>query len=518
MPHERQSSGPPQRPHGCGGVAAAGEWRCCAGCHHDGVFHERRRDGAADPREEAVRARGAGRAPDADRAGQPEGQRDRDPGRRNWPPPPPRRPTRCRRAARSSGRCTVCPSRTRICWTPAASARRLDLRSTRTTCPREDDIVVERMRRAGAITIGKTNTPEFGSGSQTFNTVFGATRNPYDLTKTCGGSSGGAAVALGVRAGACRQRIRYRRLASQSRRVLQRRGLSAFPRPRAQSEGRVRVVDAEHLGMPGAFGGGPRLRAEHDRRTRFPRAALNQRAWRTSSPDRSTAASRACVWPGSRTSAACPSIRACAPWWMRIARPSSRSGASSSRRSPTSRQPRSRFACCVRGTRRIRTASVSARTRTAFKDTLTGEIEEGLRLTGTDVARAETAHGQIWRRFQAFLEKYEYFVLPTTQLPPFDVNTPYPTEIAGVEVRELHRLDEVLLVHLGHRESGGLGAGRLHAGRTSRRRADRRPRQRGLQRPAAGARIRAGDRLRQATTGDRLKAAGAPLRDLASDV
>jgi hypothetical protein len=69
----------------------------------------------------------------------------------------------------------------------------------------------------------------------------------------------------------------------------------------------------------------------------------------------------------------------------------------------------------------------------AFKDTLTREIEEGLRLTGTDVARAEAAHGQIWRRFQAFLEKYEYFVLPTTQLPPFDVNTPYPTEIAGVK-------------------------------------------------------------------------------------
>ena len=49
---------------------------------------------------------------------------------------------------------------------------------------------------AGAILVGKTNTPEFGAGSQTFNPVFGATRNPYDLTKTCGGSSGGAAVAL----------------------------------------------------------------------------------------------------------------------------------------------------------------------------------------------------------------------------------------------------------------------------------------------------------------------------------
>ena len=65
--------------------------------------------------------------------------------------------------------------------------------------PDKDDLIVTRMRDADAITIGKTNTPEFGAGSQTFNRVFGATRNPYDLGKTCGGSSGGAAVALAAR-------------------------------------------------------------------------------------------------------------------------------------------------------------------------------------------------------------------------------------------------------------------------------------------------------------------------------
>jgi amidase len=62
--------------------------------------------------------------------------------------------------------------------------------------PTSDELYVARLRGAGAIVIGKTNTPEFGAGSQTFNTLFGATRNPYDLGKTCGGSSGGAAVAL----------------------------------------------------------------------------------------------------------------------------------------------------------------------------------------------------------------------------------------------------------------------------------------------------------------------------------
>ena len=60
--------------------------------------------------------------------------------------------------------------------------------------PDKDSLLVERLRKAGAIMLGKTNTPEFGAGSQTFNNIFGATKNPYDLSKTCGGSSGGAAI------------------------------------------------------------------------------------------------------------------------------------------------------------------------------------------------------------------------------------------------------------------------------------------------------------------------------------
>jgi amidase len=62
--------------------------------------------------------------------------------------------------------------------------------------PAFDTEIIRRMKASGCVCVGKTNTPEFGAGSQTFNPVFGKTRNPYDLTKTCGGSSGGAAVAL----------------------------------------------------------------------------------------------------------------------------------------------------------------------------------------------------------------------------------------------------------------------------------------------------------------------------------
>ena len=66
----------------------------------------------------------------------------------------------------------------------------------RNDMPTEDSVLVERLREAGAIPIGKTNVPEFGMGSHTYNKVYGTTVNPYDLTKSAGGSSGGAAAAL----------------------------------------------------------------------------------------------------------------------------------------------------------------------------------------------------------------------------------------------------------------------------------------------------------------------------------
>lgn len=88
---------------------------------------------------------------------------------------------------------------------PYAAKDMFDTQGVRTTygspifadrVPEKDAEIVRRIRHAGAVLIGKSNTPEFAAGSQTFNTVFGTTKNPWDLTKTCGGSSGGGAVAL----------------------------------------------------------------------------------------------------------------------------------------------------------------------------------------------------------------------------------------------------------------------------------------------------------------------------------
>ena len=107
--------------------------------------------------------------------------------------------------------------------------------------PERDELIVERVRGAGVVPIGKTNVPEWAAGSHTFNPIFGTTLNPYDLTRSAGGSSGGAAAALGIRDGAARRRQRHGRLAAQPGVVLQRRRAAAERRPSA------RVAELERL-------------------------------------------------------------------------------------------------------------------------------------------------------------------------------------------------------------------------------------------------------------------------------
>jgi amidase len=297
--------------------------------------------------------------------------------------------------------------------------------------PTEDDIVVERIRRAGAIAIGKTNTPEFGAGSQTFNKVFGATHNPYDLTKTCGGSSGGAAVAL-----AC--------------------GLAPVASG-SDTGGSLRNPAAfcNVVGFRPSIGRVPN-----------PKAAF---AWSTLSTSGCLGRSvvdlafvlSALAGPDPRVPLSIdePGERFARPLerslkGVRVAWFKDLGGVPFDRRVRTvvdgHRKTFESLGCIVEQAEPdFAPAEISFRTLRAwnsanaygerlhqhpdaFKDTLKGEIEEGLRLTGTDLARAETAHGQLWRSFQAFLEKHEYFILPTTQLPAFDVNTPYPTQIENV--------------------------------------------------------------------------------------
>jgi amidase len=324
---------------------------------------------------------------------------------------------------------------------PVAHKDLLNTRGIRTTfgsllykdnIPSEDDIVVERMRRAGAITIGKTNVPEFGSGSQTFNKLFGPTRNPWDLTKTCGGSSGGAAVALACglapvasgtdSGGSLRNPAAFCNVAGF------RPSIGRVPNPGA-------AMGWSTLSTSGCLGrsvadlafalstiAGPDPRAP---------LSINEPGERFARPlDRSFKGTRVAWFKDLGGAPFDPRVRTIVDGHRRTFESL---GCIVEQAEPDFAPAEISFRV-LRAWNSATTYGERLREHPdAFKDTLKAEIEEGLRLTGADVARAEAAHSQIWRRFQAFLEKYSYFVLPTTQLPPFDVNMPWPTEIAGVK-------------------------------------------------------------------------------------
>src|SRR5258706_239533 len=324
---------------------------------------------------------------------------------------------------------------------PVAHKDLLETRGIRTTfgspiykdnIPAESDLLVERLRRAGAITIGKTNTPEFGAGSQTFNKVFGATRNPYDLTKTCGGSSGGAAVALAcglvtVATGSDTEGS-LRNPAAFCNVVGFRPSIGRVPNPNAAfgwftlSTSGCLGRSVADLALVLSTIAGPDSRAP---------LSISEPGERFARPlDRGFKGVRVAWFKDLNGAPFDPRVRAVVDGHRKTFESL---GCIVEQAEPD-------FAPAEISFRMLRAwnsaATYGDRLKAhpdAFKDTLKEEIEDGLRLTGADLTRAETARGQMWRRFQAFLEKYEYFVLPTTQVPAFDINTPYPAEIAGVK-------------------------------------------------------------------------------------
>ncbi len=324
---------------------------------------------------------------------------------------------------------------------PVAHKDLMETRGIRTTfgsllykdyIPTEDDLIVERVRRAGAVIVGKTNTPEFGAGSQTFNKVFGATHNPYDLTKTCGGSSGGAAVALACglvpvatgsdTGGSLRNPAAFCNV------VGFRPSIGRVPNPKA-------AFAWSTLTTSGCLGRSVAdlalaLSAIAGPDSRVP-LSINEPGELFARPlDRSFKGVRVAMFKDLGGVPFDPRVRAIVDGHRATFESL---GCIVEQVEPDFAPAEISFrALRAWGTANSHGAQLHDHP-DAFKDTLKGEIEEGQRLSGLDLARAETAHAQLWRRFQAFLEKYEYFVLPTTQLPAFDINMQYPTEIAGVK-------------------------------------------------------------------------------------
>jgi amidase len=299
--------------------------------------------------------------------------------------------------------------------------------------PAEDAILVERIRNAGAITIGKTNTPEFGAGSQTFNTVFGATKNPYDLTKTCGGSSGGAAVSL-----ACGMTP----LATGSDMGGSLRNPAAFCSIVGFRTAPGRVPQASKSNAWATLSvSGPMGRSVAD-------VALLLSVM--AGPDSRCPIS--ITEPGSIFAAKLDrSFKGVRVAWFKdlggIPFDKRILDAVNAQRKVFENlgciveQAEPDFAGADEAFNILRAQSYVAsyaelvrEHRDLVKDTVQWEVERGLKLTSADIARADSLHSAVWNRMRVFLEKYEYFILPVTQVPPFDLTQPYITEIAGVKM------------------------------------------------------------------------------------
>jgi amidase len=299
--------------------------------------------------------------------------------------------------------------------------------------PSEDGALVERLTAAGVVTLGKTNTPEFGAGSQTFNKVFGSTNNPYDLTKTAGGSSGGAAAAV--------------------------------------ASGMLPFADggdlAASLRNPGNYCNVVGFRPTPGRVSAYPESNV----WNTLST----------LGPIARTVSDCafllsgmagPDPRAPSTITepgeiflkklgrsfkkARIAWSKDLGGLPVERAvSQVVEEQRKIFrdlGCIVEDAEPDFTgATESFETlravgffhkvgallkdhRDKLKDTVIWNIEEGKRRSAEDVGRAEALRSSLFHRMRKLLETHDFLVCPVNQLPPYPVTTEWPKEVAGVKM------------------------------------------------------------------------------------
>lgn len=294
--------------------------------------------------------------------------------------------------------------------------------------PTQDAAIVTRIRSAGAVTVGKTNTPELGAGSQTFNTVFGATRNPYDLTKTCGGSSGGAAVAL-----ACRMVP----LADGSDTGGSLRNPAAYCNVVGLRPSPGRVPPAGTSWSPLSVSG-PMARSVADLALflsaiagpdNSPLGILEDGARFAAPLGRSFKNARVAWWRGLGGIPFEPEIRTAINANRRIFEDL---GCIVEEAEPDFTGVDDAFPT-LRYVANHGQYSALIRERADWvKDTIKFEVAEAERMTAVDVGRAWARQARMFQESREFFERYDYFVLPVTQVSPFDVETPYPTKIGDV--------------------------------------------------------------------------------------
>jgi amidase len=299
--------------------------------------------------------------------------------------------------------------------------------------PHEDSVLVERLRMGGAIPIGKTNVPEFGMGSHTYNKVYGTTRNPYDVTKTAGGSSGGAGAAL---ASGMLPIADGSDLGGSLRNPGNFNNVVGF-RPS------VGLVPSAPSPFPflGFAVNGPMARTVAD--TAFLLSAMAGADARDPGCDPSDPSAfekdLTRSFHGTRV-AWCPDLGGL-PLDARVRtildaqrRVFEQLGCEVEDASPDLSDADFIFLTI----RAFRTAAVYGPLLSNFRDQLkpeaVAEIESGQALTSADVARAMIRHGELLERMRRFQNKYEFMVCAVNQVPPFDADLDWPKMIDTVKL------------------------------------------------------------------------------------
>jgi amidase len=299
----------------------------------------------------------------------------------------------------------------------------------------EDHVVVERIKATGAIALGKTNVPEFGLGSHTFNDVYGVTRNPYALHRTAGGSSGGAAAALASRmlpiADGSDTGGSLRNPASFCNVVGFRPSPGRVPSwPDAYAFGRLsvvgpmaRTVSDLALLMSVLVGADPRSPwgIEADPAAYFP-VRREERPVRVAwSPDL-----------GGRVVVAREVVDALEPvvagmrdlgWQVELVSPDLTGAVET-----------------FRVQRALKMQATLGPIVEAHPGRVKGDavwnVEEGAKLDGPTIARAELTATRLFHTMREFFESFDLLVTPTCQVVPFDVGTRYPRWIDGVPMHD----------------------------------------------------------------------------------
>jgi amidase len=294
----------------------------------------------------------------------------------------------------------------------------------------QDGYIAAQFRRAGAIIVGKTNTPEFGIGSHTFNQVFGATRNPWNLSRTAGGSSGGAAAAIAAHMLPLSDGSD---LGGSLRNPAALCGIVGL-RP---SIGRVAEPDAKaihpRLSVHGPMGrtvadtalclsalAGPHV---------FDPLSLPEPGDEFGGPLPVTTSARL-AWAGDLGLFTCEGdvLSICEEAARRI----ESVGGTFTRAQPDLQDAMSTFRV-LRGVDLNRLGrTFSTESFSQLKDTMRENIEYGRSLSVDDILDADSRRADLHRTMASFFDAYDVLALPAAQVTPFPIEIEYPTEIEGV--------------------------------------------------------------------------------------